>query len=117
MLNADSYILLWINGHAADWLDLLMWYVSKSSTWIPLYVLLVGCIAWRFRNWKAILLILLAFAVAVDRDRSANTTNISTAKMVSIELPPTVVNDILLLLRSLVSISVFPLTQPVNIFL
>lgn len=65
MLNADSYILLWINGHAADWLDLLMWYVSKSSTWIPLYVLLVGCIAWRFRNWKAILLILLAFAVAV----------------------------------------------------
>lgn len=42
-----------------------MWYVSRSSTWIPLYVLLVGLIVWKYRNWKTVLLILLGFGVAV----------------------------------------------------
>ena len=61
----DTDILLWINGHGNDWLDAFMWTVSRSRTWIPLYVLLVGLIAYRFRNWKAVLLILVGFAVAV----------------------------------------------------
>jgi len=42
-----------------------MWWVSRSSTWIPLYVLLVGLIAWRYRSWKTVLLILLGFGAAV----------------------------------------------------
>ena len=42
-----------------------MWYVSRSSTWIPLYVLLVGLIVWKYRSWKTVLLILLGFGVAV----------------------------------------------------
>lgn len=65
-MNLDSTILLWINGHYADWLDGLMWTVSRATTWIPLYVLLVGLIVWRYRtNWKAIVCILIGFAVAV----------------------------------------------------
>lgn len=43
-----------------------MWTVSRAATWIPLYVLLVGLIVWRYRtNWKAIVCILIGFAVAV----------------------------------------------------
>lgn len=42
-----------------------MWYVSRSSTWIPLYVLLVGLIVLKYRSWKTVLLILLGFGVAV----------------------------------------------------
>lgn len=64
-MNLDSTILLWINGHHAEWLDWLMWNISRSATWIPLYVLLVGLVIWRYRNWKTVLLILVAFAVAV----------------------------------------------------
>jgi len=65
-MNLDSTILLWINGHYADWLDWLMWNISRATTWIPLYVLLVGLIVWRYHtNWKAIVCILLGFAVAV----------------------------------------------------
>lgn len=64
-MNPDSDILLWINGHYSEWMDVLMWGISRSKTWIPLYVLLVGLIAWRFRNWKAVLLILAGFGVAV----------------------------------------------------
>ena len=61
----DADIVLWINGHYAPWLDTLLWYVSRTSTWLPLYVLLVGLIVWRFRNWKTVLLILVGFGIAV----------------------------------------------------
>ena len=64
-MNLDFDIILWINGHYAEWADTLMWYVSKSRTWIPLYVLLVGLVIYKYRNWKAVLLILVGFAVAV----------------------------------------------------
>ena len=65
ILSIDTDILLWINGHYTEWLDTFMWYVSRSSTWIPLYVLLVGLIVLKYRNWKTVLLILLGFGVAV----------------------------------------------------
>lgn len=42
-----------------------MWTVSRANTWIPLYVLLVGLIAWKYRSWRAILFILLGFGIAV----------------------------------------------------
>lgn len=64
-MNIDIDILLWINGHYADWLDQFMWFVSRAKTWIPLYVLLVGLIAWRYRNWRTVLLILIGFGIAV----------------------------------------------------
>jgi len=65
MIELDTDILLWINGHYSEWADWLMWYVSRSATWIPLYVLLVGLIVYKYRNWKAVLLIFVGFAVAV----------------------------------------------------
>lgn len=65
MFEIDADILLWINGHGNAWLDALMWGVSCAKTWIPLYVVLVGLIAYKYRNWKAILLILIGFGVAV----------------------------------------------------
>ena len=42
-----------------------MWAVSSPRTWLPLYLLLIGLVAWRFRSWKAALLIILGFVVAV----------------------------------------------------
>ena len=65
MLELDKDILLWINGHWTEGLDGLMWWVSQSVTWIPLYVVLLGLIVWRYRNWKAVVLIVLAFGIAV----------------------------------------------------
>ena len=64
-MNTDSSILLWINGHYAEWSDMLMWTVSRTATWIPLYVLLVGLIVWKYRNWQTVLVVLIGFAVAV----------------------------------------------------
>lgn len=64
-MNIDAEILCWINGHHAEWLDSFMWIVSRPNTWIWLYALLVGVIIYRYRNWKTVLLILVAFGIAV----------------------------------------------------
>ena len=65
MLNADNSILLWINGHHTEWLDTLMWAISSPYTWLPLYLILIALVAWRFRSWKVALFIILGFIVAV----------------------------------------------------
>ena len=64
-MNLDSVILLWINSHNSEWLDLLMWNVSRAATWIPLYIVLVGLIVWRYRRWQTVLFLLVGFALAV----------------------------------------------------
>ena len=64
-MNIDADILLWINGHYTDWLDTLMWLISSPRTWLPLYVLLIGLVAYKFRSWKMALLIIAGFILAV----------------------------------------------------
>ena len=48
LIHIDQQWLLAINGWHAEWADVLMWYVSKSTTWLPLYALLVGFVVYRF---------------------------------------------------------------------
>ena len=42
LLHIDTEILLAINGWHAPWADTLMWIISAKTTWIPLYLLLIG---------------------------------------------------------------------------
>lgn len=70
MIQIDTDILLWINGHHAEWLDGLMWTVSQSKTWVPMYVLLIGAIACayrggkRWKTWVPCVVVVLAVAAA-----------------------------------------------------
>lgn len=48
LIHIDQEWLLAINGRHAEWSDMLMWYVSQSATWLPLYALLVGLVVYRF---------------------------------------------------------------------
>ena len=41
LLQWDSTLLLWINGHHTAFWDQVMWYVSQSWLWIPLYVWMI----------------------------------------------------------------------------
>jgi undecaprenyl-diphosphatase len=50
LLHTDTDILLAINGWNAPWADSLMWIVSEKTTWIPLYLLLIGLLVWRYRQ-------------------------------------------------------------------
>ena len=50
LLHIDTEVLLAINGWHAPWADTLMWIISAKATWIPLYVLLIGLLVWRYRK-------------------------------------------------------------------
>lgn len=50
VLHIDTEILLAINGWYAPWADQLMWIISAKATWIPLYLLLIGLLVWRYRQ-------------------------------------------------------------------
>lgn len=61
--NWDTQLFLLINGMHAPWLDSVMWWISEKTSWIPLYVALMGFLYYRFR-WRA-LWILAGIAVLV----------------------------------------------------
>ena len=65
-MNLDADILLWINGHYCAWADTLMWYISHPMTWLPMYVLLMVILIIHYRSWKAMLLIILGFVLALS---------------------------------------------------
>ncbi len=50
LIHIDTELLLAINGWHAPWADTLMWIISAKATWIPLYLLLVGLLVWRYRK-------------------------------------------------------------------
>ena len=50
LLHIDTEILLAINGWHAPWADQLMWIISAKATWIPLYLLLIWLLVWRYRQ-------------------------------------------------------------------
>ena len=50
LIHIDTEILLAIKGWHAPWADTLMWIISAKTTWIPLYLLLVGLLVWRSRK-------------------------------------------------------------------
>ena len=41
ILSLDQQWLLAINGAHASWADTLMWYISQSTTWLPLYAVML----------------------------------------------------------------------------
>ena len=50
LIHIDTEILLAINGWHTPWADTLMWIISAKATWIPLYLLLIGLLVWRYRK-------------------------------------------------------------------
>ena len=50
LLHIDTELLLAINGCHAPWADTLMWIISAKATWIPLYLLLIALLVWRYRQ-------------------------------------------------------------------
>ena len=50
LLHIDTQLLLLINGWHSPWADTLMWIISAKTTWIPLYLLLIGLLVCRYRQ-------------------------------------------------------------------
>lgn len=63
LLNLDRYLLLKINGWNAPWLDSVMFTLTDIKAWLPLFIVLIGWMIYKFR-WQT-LLILLAVGVVI----------------------------------------------------
>jgi undecaprenyl-diphosphatase len=59
----DKNLFLWLNGHNSPFFDRVMWFVSGKIEWLPLYLLIIGYIIYKY-HWKSIT-ILIAVIIAV----------------------------------------------------
>ncbi len=53
----DRDLFLFLNGLHADWLDSIMYFISGKLEWIPLYILLIGVIIYKYK-WQSIPILL-----------------------------------------------------------
>lgn len=49
----DTQLFLWLNGHHSPFMDKVMWFISGKEEWLPLYLIIVGFIIYKYR-WKSI---------------------------------------------------------------
>ncbi|PWK20215.1 undecaprenyl-diphosphatase [Arcicella aurantiaca] len=64
----DTQAFLWLNSHHNESFDKIMAFVSGKNEWIPLYVLIIGSIIWKYRQQAiGILLSIIMSVVISDR--------------------------------------------------
>lgn len=62
--NIDTQLTLFLNGSDSEMLDAIAVTATKTSTWIPLGILLLYVLM-RMKNWKNALLVILCVAIAI----------------------------------------------------
>lgn len=58
LIQWDTDLFLFLNDLNSPFWDKIMWFVSGKYEWIPLYIILLGLIIWKYRM-KSILVILM----------------------------------------------------------
>lgn len=68
IIDIDKQMLLLINSWHSTWADSVMWAVSQTTTWLPLYLVMVAVLVYRFWNkpskWTCVC-VLVCFGLAV----------------------------------------------------
>ena len=65
LIRIDKQLLLWFNGSDSLFLDSLIMTLTAIVTWIPLYVALFYVVVKANRNWRGVLLALMAAGLCV----------------------------------------------------
>ncbi len=67
LLNLDRDVFLYLNGiHSPSW-DSFMWWVSRTNSWIPLYIILLIVVIYRERPFRFVYtLVFIALVVLLD---------------------------------------------------
>ena len=70
LLAFDTEIFLWLNSYHSPFWDKFMWFVSGKIEWLPLYLILIAYIIYRFR-WKSISIIVAIILTIALADQIA----------------------------------------------
>ena len=63
--NIDTQLFVFFNSFNSPFWDKIMWFVSGSKSWIPMYLIIIGYIIYKFK-WKAVItLIFIALVVTL----------------------------------------------------
>lgn len=79
ILNADQYLFFAINGTNSGFWDSVMWLISGKYLWLPLYVLLLFLLYKNFTKKYWILLLVIAFLIALN-DQTCNLFKFNVAR-------------------------------------
>ena len=69
IINIDKSILLYLNEMHAPFFDVIMWWISQSITWVPLYAFLLFLIIKNFGYQKGMIAILFLILTVVVSDK------------------------------------------------
>jgi len=72
LLHIDTQILLFINSHFNPFLDKIMWFVSLTWPWIPLYLILIFIVVRNYTKEKWVLLLALVILI-IGSDQLSST--------------------------------------------
>lgn len=65
MLNElDHQLFLFLNGLHADWLDLVMTFISSEMGWIPFYIVLLYLV-FKKLGWRGLLFVVIGVAILI----------------------------------------------------
>jgi undecaprenyl-diphosphatase len=62
----DTQAFLWLNSFHTDSLDPIMAWITAKNSWIPMYVLIIVGIAWRYKRKSIGMLLMIIFSVAIS---------------------------------------------------
>ncbi|HEX5168992.1 MAG TPA: phosphatase PAP2 family protein [Cyclobacteriaceae bacterium] len=66
ILKLDKELLLYLNSHHTPWLDIFMFWVTKTEVWIPLYLFLIFLIIKNYRKESWIILLAVALTIIIS---------------------------------------------------
>ncbi|MDR2979542.1 MAG: phosphatase PAP2 family protein, partial [Bacteroidales bacterium] len=71
ILDLDTSIFLFFNGLHANWLDPIIYFLSNTFVWLPLYLFVIFLIIRKWKNKSVLILIFLALTV-IANDQTCN---------------------------------------------
>ncbi len=63
--NIDTQLFIFFNGLHSPFWDNIMWWISGSKSWIPMYLIIIGYIIYKFRLKAIITLLSIALLVTL----------------------------------------------------
>ncbi len=70
LINLDTDLFLWLNGHHSPFWDQIMWFVSGKIEWVPFYLVLLGYIINRYK-WQSISIVVAVILTITLADQLA----------------------------------------------
>jgi undecaprenyl-diphosphatase len=62
----DTELFLFLNRLHVPWLDPVMWFLSLTKVWIPLYLLLAGWVIYRYRRLSWVVLLAIGLTIVLS---------------------------------------------------